>query len=880
MTGWRNLAAFIAALALTAALAQAAEPNVQALINELKGQGEAKTRTPAELQAAYAAAIDALLPDLGSPDVGRRGNAQSTLEAISWRASRPGAPAERAAFGAALAAKLPAATAPDARVWLIRQLQWVGGAECVPALAAVLSDADAMVRDCARRALQAIPAPEAGTALSAALAKAPTPEWRVALLNAIGGRKDVAAAADVARFLANSDESVAIAAAAALGKIDGPDAIKALTAARGTAGGKLKQAVLDSYLLCADQRVAEGKKAEAFNMYRSVNDPADPARFRMAALRGLVASGGPTAVAILTDALTGKDAALRAFALSLVSDVPGPDATRAFVGLLPKLSPAEQTLLITAFGSRGDPAAKPAVLDALKSADEGVRAAAVRAIADLGGAADVPMLADMAAAAQGADKEAILQSLARLRGKDVDAAIVKIVDTAGAKGRVDLIRALAVRNAEGVQPSLVKALADADGAVRTEAAAALASLGDQMALVALAGLLAKSPSDAERDAGQKAVAAITGRTADKDACAAPVLAALAGSSPAGRVALLGVLAKTGTAKALAAARGALKDADPAVQEAALRALADWPDAAPAADLLAIATSDEKATRQVIALRGYVRLTGLASGPAAGKVAMYKEAMAAAKRPEDKKMVLAAMADSPSMATLEMARSCLADASLKAEAAAALVKIAAGVGGQNRDEAMAALQQVIQTADDNTRRQAQDAINVLEKSEDFIMVWQLAGPYTQADKDAAALFDIAFPPEQGDGSKAKWVPLPGTAIDPGMPGVIGLDKALGGENCCAYLRTGVYSPKAQDVSLEVGSDDGVKIWLNGKVVHANNVNRGLAVGQDKVKAALAQGWNTVLMKITQGGAQWAACLRVRQPNGSKLDGLRLSTEPAK
>jgi hypothetical protein len=558
MAGWRILVAHMTLLALTAALAQATEPNVQAFINELKGQGEAKTRTPAELQAAYASAIDALLPDLGSPDVGRRGSAQGTLEAISWRASRPGAPAERAAYGAALAAKLPAAAAPDARVWLIRQLQWVGGAECIPALAAVLSDADAMVRDCARRALQAIPAPEAGAALLAALAKAPTPEWRVALLNAVGGRKDAAAAA----------------------------------------------------------------------------------------------------------------------------------------------------------------------------------------------------------------------------------------------------------------------------------------------------------------------------------CAAPALAALAGSSPAGRVALLGVLAKTGTAKALVAARGALKDADPAVQEAALRALADWPDAAPAADLLAIAKADEKATRQVIALRGYVRLTGLATGPAAGKVAMYKEAMAAARRPDDKKMVLAAMADSPSMATLEMARSCLADASLKAEAAAALVKIAAGVGGENRDEAKAALQQVIQSADDNTRRQAQDAINVLEKNEDFIMAWQLSGPYTQADKDAAALFDIAFPPEQGDGAKAKWVPLPGTAIDPGMPGVIGLDKALGGDNRCAYLRTGVYSPKAQDVSLEVGSDDGVKIWLNGKVVHANNVNRGLAVNQDKVKAALAQGWNTVLMKITQGAAQWAASLRIRQPNGSKLDGLRLSTEPAK
>mgnify|MGYP001616080211 CR=1 FL=1 len=111
-------------------------------------------------------------------------------------------------------------------------------------------------------------------------------------------------------------------------------------------------------------------------------------------------------------------------------------------------------------------------------------------------------------------------------------------------------------------------------------------------------------------------------------------------------------------------------------------------------------------------------------------------------------------------------------------------------------------------------------------------------------------------------------------DKARPWLIEFDKTpgFGEHNAVVYLRTRVYSPKKQDAQLEAGSDDGIKIWVNGKVVHANNATRPCSPGSDKAKAALNEGWNDLLVKVTQGGGEWSACLRIRAADGGKLEGI--------
>ena len=111
---------------------------------------------------------------------------------------------------------------------------------------------------------------------------------------------------------------------------------------------------------------------------------------------------------------------------------------------------------------------------------------------------------------------------------------------------------------------------------------------------------------------------------------------------------------------------------------------------------------------------------------------------------------------------------------------------------------------------------------------------------------------------------------------GNPHLLNLARVLGGQDRVAYLRTHVWSPEQQDARLEIGSDDGVKVWLNDGVVHANNTSRGVSPGQDKVAISLDQGWNALMLKVSQGSGDWGACVRIRNPEGGEIEGLRAAT----
>ena len=48
--------------------------------------------------------------------------------------------------------------------------------------------------------------------------------------------------------------------------------------------------------------------------------------------------------------------------------------------------------------------------------------------------------------------------------------------------------------------------------------------------------------------------------------------------------------------------------------------------------------------------------------------------------------------------------------------------------------------------------------------------------------------------------------------------------------------------------------------------------------DKIKLSLHSGWNSILLKITQLNQGWEFCARLRNPDGSPLDGLQCEGSP--
>ena len=73
---------------------------------------------------------------------------------------------------------------------------------------------------------------------------------------------------------------------------------------------------------------------------------------------------------------------------------------------------------------------------------------------------------------------------------------------------------------------------------------------------------------------------------------------------------------------------------------------------------------------------------------------------------------------------------------------------------------------------------------------------------------------------------------------------------------AYALINIVSSRdRKNVAMGVGSDDGVKVWLNGKVVHVNNVHRGTTGVQDLFRVDLRAGSNLLLVKVTDRFGHW-------------------------
>lgn len=87
------------------------------------------------------------------------------------------------------------------------------------------------------------------------------------------------------------------------------------------------------------------------------------------------------------------------------------------------------------------------------------------------------------------------------------------------------------------------------------------------------------------------------------------------------------------------------------------------------------------------------------------------------------------------------------------------------------------------------------------------------------------------------------------------------------NLVTYHAVAVNSSAEQPATLLIGSEDAVKVWVNGKQVHENFVRRSPAqLGQDNVVIQLKRGDNILMVKLEQvsaGGALIAA-LRTGQP----------------
>lgn len=102
------------------------------------------------------------------------------------------------------------------------------------------------------------------------------------------------------------------------------------------------------------------------------------------------------------------------------------------------------------------------------------------------------------------------------------------------------------------------------------------------------------------------------------------------------------------------------------------------------------------------------------------------------------------------------------------------------------------------------------------------------------------------------------------------GVVDLTQVYDDWFVVAYAWAQVNMAEETKGVLGIGSDDSVKVWLNGKLVHKNLVVRGVIPDNDHVPVTFKKGENQLVIKILNTGGPWGFACRLlsTEPNGKK------------
>ena len=138
-------------------------------------------------------------------------------------------------------------------------------------------------------------------------------------------------------------------------------------------------------------------------------------------------------------------------------------------------------------------------------------------------------------------------------------------------------------------------------------------------------------------------------------------------------------------------------------------------------------------------------------------------------------------------------------------------------------------------------------------------FHVVGPFPAANMNAA--LDTAFGPEKGNfdskatfpASGGRQPPVAWRTIRPDGKGYFDLAAFHGpaGNNSASYLYAAIDSPADQDAEVRLGTDDGARLWVNGKEVFVTRETRAAAPEQNAVKVKLTKGTNAVLLKVANG-----------------------------
>jgi putative membrane-bound dehydrogenase-like protein len=158
-------------------------------------------------------------------------------------------------------------------------------------------------------------------------------------------------------------------------------------------------------------------------------------------------------------------------------------------------------------------------------------------------------------------------------------------------------------------------------------------------------------------------------------------------------------------------------------------------------------------------------------------------------------------------------------------------------------------------------------------------WWAAGPFDGAAGDvlgtdfgpdaSPAAIDTAAALQGLGGQPVKWERIGTDAFEGDGDGLRWVDfnrfcqqHGTRTDDVVGYFAAAVVSPVEQAATIVLGSDDGCRVWVNGREVLKTDVVRALRFGDDAVDVNLTRGSNVLLVKLKQGDGKGGLIVAVR------------------
>ena len=152
--------------------------------------------------------------------------------------------------------------------------------------------------------------------------------------------------------------------------------------------------------------------------------------------------------------------------------------------------------------------------------------------------------------------------------------------------------------------------------------------------------------------------------------------------------------------------------------------------------------------------------------------------------------------------------------------------------------------------------------------DYVRLWRVAGYFPNPGTET--LVKVAYGPEKADSRDGPFkgkndAQVTWKRMSAGRNGYLDLrriDNRRGRYNkAIAYAETHLHSDRARSVRFAAGSDDGCRLWVNGKLLIDDNVRHGANPFQHMARMMLQEGWNRVLVKVENGRGAFGLYLRI-------------------